>query len=114
MTIILDIVGPGRLKAFADQLRKATRTASLVIFPLGLPLGMVLLYLVIPPEFDRWNVDVPVVSVLIDVLKYVVSIVLLVYVPTKHAIPVVPPVPATVVFKRGDSVETCTRPRTRC
>ncbi|MFI6299527.1 hypothetical protein ACIBEJ_48590 [Nonomuraea sp. NPDC050790] len=32
-----------------------------------------------------------------------------VYLPTKHAIPVVPPAPATVVFKRGTAVETCTK-----
>lgn len=29
--------------------------------------------------------------------------------PTRNAIPVVPPVPATVIFKRGTSVETCTK-----
>lgn len=29
--------------------------------------------------------------------------------PTRHAIPVIPPVPATVVFKRGTAVETCTK-----
>ncbi|HEX4816713.1 MAG TPA: hypothetical protein VFV66_28560 [Nonomuraea sp.] len=32
-----------------------------------------------------------------------------IYVPTKDAIPVVPPVPATVVFKRSTGVETCTK-----
>ncbi|SEN87492.1 hypothetical protein [Nonomuraea pusilla] len=32
-----------------------------------------------------------------------------IYVPTRAAIPVVPPPPATVVYKRGAVVETCTK-----
>lgn len=32
-----------------------------------------------------------------------------IYLPTKDGLPVVPPIPATVVFKRGTSVETCTK-----
>ncbi|TYB50223.1 hypothetical protein FXF51_56705 [Nonomuraea sp. PA05] len=32
-----------------------------------------------------------------------------IYLPTRDGLPVVPPVPATVVFKRGTSVETCTK-----
>ncbi|MEV6036051.1 hypothetical protein AB0L65_33190 [Nonomuraea sp. NPDC052116] len=32
-----------------------------------------------------------------------------VFLPTKHAIPVIPPAPATVVYKRGAAVETCTK-----
>jgi hypothetical protein len=32
-----------------------------------------------------------------------------IYLPTKHAIPVIPPPPATVIYKRSTGVETCTK-----